>query len=455
MQAVNSLRKLMPAGSLGRVLIIGSAAGATLHGTGMVLGLANSIILAWALGPAGLGIYTFALAIASTVGLLAGPGLAQFVMREFAAADARRDYATMKGLLRFANVFVLATTLAILAAGLLVAPLLELETQPYYAASVAALLLVPLQALNGLRAACQVALRKFVQGQSPERAIQPGLMLVFLLSAYVWRPDWLSPENAIGLMIAATGVSFAVGSLFLWRALPGPVRAATPTYLVKDWLTGLVPMSLYAFIWTLNSVGTTLLLGVLATPEAVGLFRVAQSGANLAQYAKTAMRQVVSPEISRLWSLQDAQRLQKLLAWSARLSLAIASGVFLVFAVYGAHLIDLVFGDAFSGAVLALIILTAGSVIDSACGFQIALLTMTSHASTVTRVLAVLSVIGLVVVSLLIHAAGLEGAAIGVTFYLAALNLTLLVLARRKTGFYAGAIPWPFPAGTTMPARVQ
>lgn len=437
----------MPAGSLGRVLIIGSAAGAMLYGMSMALGLANSIILAWALGPAGLGIYAFALAIASTVGLLAGPGLAQLVMREFAAADARRDHATMKGLLRFANVFVLATSLAVLAAGLLVAPLLDLETQPYYAASVAALLLVPLQALNELRAACLVALRKFVQGQSPERAIQPGLMLVFLLAAYVWRPDWLSPENAIALMIAATGASFAVGSVFLWRALPGSVRTAAPVYRVEDWLTGLVPLSLNAFVRTLNTVGTTLLLGVLATPEAVGLFRVAQSGAKLASYVKEALRQVVAPEISRLWSSRDTQRLQRLLTWSARLSLAVATGMLLVYGGFGADLIVLVYGDAFSGAALALVILTAGFVIDSACGYPAPLLTMTAHASTVTRVLVFLSVISLAALALLISVAGLEGAAIGAAFYLAALNLMLLSLAYRKTGLYAGAIPWPFRGG--------
>jgi O-antigen/teichoic acid export membrane protein len=455
MQAVNSLRKLMPAGSLGRVLIIGSAAGATLQGLSMVLGLANSIILAWALGPAGLGIYAVALAIASMAGLLAGPGLAQLMMREFAAADGRRDYATMKGLLRFANLFVLATSLAVLAAGLLAAPLLNLSAHPYYAAAVTALILVPLQALNGLRAACLVALRKFVQGQSPERAIQPGLMLVMLLAAYVWQPDWLSPENAIVLTIAATAASFAVGSVFLWRALPGSLRAVVPVYRIKEWLTGLVPLSLNALVGRLNDVGTTLLLALLATPEVVGLFRVAHSGAKLARYAKEGLRPVVTPEISRLWSSQDTQRLHRLLTWSARLSLAVATGVLLVYGGFGADLIVLIYGDAFSGAAMALVILTVGFVIDSACGYQVALLTMTAYASTVTRVIAVVSVFSLGVLALLISAAGLQGAAIGAASYLAVLHVTLLVLAYRKTGFYAGAVPLPLAVGRRMHARVQ
>ena len=441
----------MPAGRLGRALIIGSAAGATLQGMSMVLGLANSVVLAWALGPAGLGVYAFALAIASTVGLLAGPGLAQLVMRELAAADARRDYPAMKGLLRFANLFILATSLAVLAAGLLAAPLLELDTHPYYTPVVSALLLIPFRSLSGLRAACLVSLRKFVHGQSPERAIQPGLMLVFLLTAYAWQPDWLSPQNAIVLMIAATGASFAVGSLFLWRVLPGTVRTAAPVYRINEWLMRLVPLSLNGIVETLNNVGATLLLGLLTTPELVGLFRVAHSGAKLAQFAHQALLQVVSPEISRLWSTQDRARLQKMLTWSARLSLAVASGVLLTYIVFGADLIEFVYGNEFSGAVVALLMLTAGFVVNSACGFQGMLLTMTAHASSLTRVTILFSLANVPLSIMLIDLMGLSGGALASMLYMVGTNTTLLFLAQAKTGYFAGAMPLPrFSAGAAV-----
>src|SRR5690606_8981590 len=81
---------------------------------------------------------------------------------------------------------------------------------------VVALILIPLMAIGQVRAAALRGLQHVIQGQLPEMAIQPGLLVVLVGLSWMARGN-LSPTLAMALNAVAWLLAFIVGVLLLWR----------------------------------------------------------------------------------------------------------------------------------------------------------------------------------------------------------------------------------------------
>ena len=425
-------------GRLGRQLIHGAIAGAGFQFIGMGLRLANQAILAWLLGPAGLGLYALSLSIALLASVPAGAGLPQLLHRDLASAHARSDFRVMRGLLFFASTFVLASSLAMVLAGMVLLHLYEIASggEPYFSV-LAGLLLVPILSFNAIRSAALMALRRFYSAQYLTQVAEPAAMLVAVGAAYVWFPEHITPRGALIFYAMAAGLSCAIGSFVLYRAVPKEVRAAAPLYHLRAWTRGILPLSLNAVSGTVNNVLGSLFLGAFSTPEAVGLFRIAQSGAHLATFGTTALISILQPEVSRLWSSGDKTRLARLLTMAARAAFLIAFTTSVVFAVFGEKLIAEIYGEAFRGAAMPLVLLSVGITFAAALGFPAVLLEMTHYAHMLTRVMAALVLGNIVTTMFLTYNFGLGGTAIAGAGFFVIQHLALGAVARRRTKILA------------------
>ncbi|MBA4752073.1 MAG: oligosaccharide flippase family protein [Sphingopyxis sp.] len=156
-----------------------------------------------------------------------------------------------------------------------------------------------------------------------------------------------------------------------------------------------------------------LLLGILATEKAVGLYRVAAEGGLLVAFGYTAVTTVLAPEYARIHTSGDREQLQKTVRHATWLIMLIGS-LIAVPLIFGSHLvIELVFGSSYSSASLALSIIAAGYLISFLFGDPIYILNMTGHQDRVTVLVAISLVVSLVLSSFLIPPLGGTGAAIG------------------------------------------
>ena len=229
------------------------------------LTLGASILLARGLGPEGYGQYVFVLSLMTMLALPVGPGIGQLVTREVAKYQHGAEWGLFRGLLHRANLWVLLSSVAyIVVVILLVNRYAQWQIDDRWSLIGLAVFLVPLLGFNAIRGNTLRGLRHVILAQLPDLVLRPAVHLTIatiLLFAGV-----LNPVTALGGQLAATGVAFLVGSLFLIRRIPKQVSITQPEYQDSLWLRAIFPFTLLATVGSLNNQIGILFLGWLGSP---------------------------------------------------------------------------------------------------------------------------------------------------------------------------------------------
>ncbi len=404
-----------------------------------LLSFAVAVLLARALGPEGFGTYAFALSLVSLLVIVAQMGLPALVVREVARYQLTQDWARLRGLLQRANqaVFGLSGVL-MLGIATLGYFLVDgdggtaLETFAY------ALLLLPLIALGNLRGAMLRGLHKVVQGQLPEMLVRPFLLFAFVGLCYVFGS--LTPPIAMALYALAAALAFAVGVYLLLRVIPAQVRAARPRYDTAVWLRSALPLSLTSGMQVISRQAGIVILGILASSEEVGLYRVVTDVALMVSITLGVINVVIAPQIARLYHAGDLVRLQKMITWSARAILFTSLPVGIVLIVWGAPILQAVFGAEYVEGRVALAILCVGQIVNAVMGSVAFLLNMTGHERSVAKVVMLATSINITLNLILIPPFGIEGAASATAVSLVIWNVILHRQAKIRLGINSSAL---------------
>ncbi|MFB1490693.1 MULTISPECIES: flippase [unclassified Thiocapsa] len=379
------------------------------------LGFLLAIFLARTLGPEGYGVYAFVLAIVSLLAIPTQFGLPQLVVRETAKSQAAEQWGRMRGLWRWSTLAVwlfssLVVVLAFVGLWLFGERLNELTRSTL----VFGLLLVPLIALGDLRGAALRGLRHVVAGQLPEAIFRPGLLMVFCLVVLLTAPNEpLTAATAMSLHALASAIAFALGAWLLWRARPTELTTRpTPDYAARAWTISAWPLALTAGLQVINAQSGVLLLGLFATPDAVGVYKVAVAVGMLIAFGLGAVNLVVMPYFARLYIQSDRVRLQRLVTQSSQAILALAVPVTLVFVLFGERFLTLTFGPDYAAGHTALSILAVGQLVNASMGSVGILLNMTGHERDTLRGVAIAAVANVLLGFVLIPLLGLAGAAL-------------------------------------------
>ncbi len=397
------------------------------------LAFITSIILARTLGAKGYGTYAYALSLVGLLGVPATLGLPQLVLRNVAAYQVRSEWGLLRGLLRRADQTVLLASLGIGVIAFLVSLLYREHSTSIVVAFWFALLILPLGALNGLRASTLRGLGYVVWGQLSGSMIQPFSFLAIVIIAYILLGNYLDSLWAVGGQVGATAITLGFEIFMLMRCIPKAVNNASPVYDTRTWARSALPFLFIGGMQVINNQTDIVMLGALKGAEAVGIYRVATRAAQLVVFVLAAANVALQPTVAKLYAVKDIQRLQRVATQSARVVLVLSLPVAIALIAFG-HWILLIFGRAFIGGATALAILSVGQLVNAGMGSVGLILNMTGHERETAKGVGIAAAVNVVLNAALIPLWGINGAATATATSLAVWNLILAIQVVRRLG---------------------
>lgn len=206
------------------------------------------------------------------------------------------------------------------------------------------------------------------------------------------------------------------------------------------------------WIWVATLLDTAalnldvVLVGMLMSPDAAGLFLNAFRTAGLMTLFLFAINQVAAPMVARHFHSGELHEAQKLVSFTAWAGFLFALGVFALFVLFGRYVMGL-FGAAYVSGASILLILAAGLMVDAATGPTRIVMMMTGYERAYVAILAVTSFIALVAAIAVIPVFGVVGAAIVNALARVVTQCTLVWRTRRLAGID------PSIFGVVMPVK--
>lgn len=389
------------------------------------------MVLTRQLGPSGYGRYVFVMTFATTVSIPIRLGLPKLALRETAKSFRAGEIAQMHSIWRWAHLFMFCSVGAGAVVAIAASLLFPMESD-FAIGMLIGCLLVPLISLGELRAAILRGLGKIILGQLPEGVIRPVLFLsIVAILIYVTGVP-ITANSALALQLLSSFVAFSIGALLLiWFR---PKRSGERILL--DNKRGLVWSALLlgsvSGFHTLNANLDSLMLRMMISDSAVGIYKAALLYSSLVGFGLQAVITIISPRIAQNANLEDRGSLQKLARESTKLIFALALAPAVVYFWFGSEMLEISFGEEFKQAEKALIVLTAGQLLSAFFGPVGAILSMTGHEKVALRAVFASSVLNVILNFALIPMFGLVGAAIATGSTTILWNFLLWFEVRRK-----------------------
>jgi O-antigen/teichoic acid export membrane protein len=391
-----------------------------------------SILLARLLGVEAYGIYSY---VTAWVALLAVPtsfGLDRLLVRDIAVYRTRSEWSLLKGLVRWANrtAWLASLTVALLAT----AVLWGLDSSLNFGTSGAlwiGLVTLPFVTLLDLRQAALQGLNHVVTALLPDFFIRPVSLILFLGCVYLFIGANLNAQWALSLNILAAMLALLIATVLLHERVPLPAKEASPTYQTKIWVRTAVPMMFISGMHVINHRVDTLILGALTDGAAVGIYTVANRGAQLILLIHTAANVALAPTIAGLYATGKMPQLQAVVTKTNRTLLPVSLFIALVLVLFSDFFLKL-FGSDFLAGRLALSILAVGCVVNAAAGTVSLLLTMTGYERDAAMGIGTGVLVNVALNGALIPLWGVEGAAVATSTSMILRNLLMAFLVHKR-----------------------
>lgn len=389
-----------------------------------------SAVIARLLGAADYGTYTYALTWIYLLATLACLGIDRLLIRLIAVYQAHDSWGKVRGILRWSNQLVLATSFVLSLIALSICFSSSTYNSPRHT-FLMSLLALPFLALTTLKQSALQGMQHVLRGQLPESVFRPLFMLGLLALVYFASGKRLSAPTAAAVTVLASGAAFLTAAKLLRDNLPPSFKASSLEYQKADWARHALPLLLVTILGSISMQTETLILGAIRGMEAVGYFTVANRGAELISLALLIVGVPLAPTYARLWISKDVEELERVARLGAYASLLVALPVLLALIFYGRWFLAL-FGPEFIQAQPVLVVLSVGQIVNVMMGSVGLLLLMCGHEREVALGTAASIFIKVLLCALLIQPWGAIGAAVARTGSLIAWNLLLLYLVHKK-----------------------
>ena len=290
--------------------------------------------------------------------------------------------------------------------------------------------MIALLPLIAIRGGALRGLHHVVLGQLSGALLRP-LAMAFLLFAAFLAGIRIGAPTAMALnSITALG-ALALTSWWLSSRLPEG-GGTQPRANSRGWLASTIPLALSDAAFSLQQQLSLLVLGAVAAPAEVGLFRVSIATIAVINVPFSVVTLVVLPMFSRLHTEGNYGRLQKLVTATALIRFAGVLLLALPFLFAAGPLLGFVFGSGYAPAADTIRILAVGAIVTAAFGPNAALLNMTGHERRVTRAVSLALFVNIAVIAVLAPRWGTEGSAAGVVAGQICWNVMLWFDCRRR-----------------------
>ena len=249
-------------------------------------------VIGRAIEPKGYGAFSYTLALAGVLAVIAPLGWPTALMRFIVQYMELQHWSLLKGAVKRAYQFSLlsAVLIALVLWGLSYwegfSPKLVMSLR--FAA-----LLLPFLALVELRHRALQALQLIKSSIIPEDIVLP---LVMIVCVYLFAITTAS--EALLTYLVAAFAAFLLGSALLWRGTALRGRAAKPEYKTRSWLIIALPMVFGDFSQVVMARMDVLVLGAMVDMQTVGLYGAAIRIAILNTFVLAAVNTVAAPMIA-------------------------------------------------------------------------------------------------------------------------------------------------------------
>lgn len=433
-------RLRFPLGSTADTLTARLARGSTqafaINVAGVVLGFLSQVVLARVLGAEGYGVFAYVAAWVTALGLLARFGFPTSLLRFVASYQSRQEWGLLQGVIRFAEVRVIAGSVlvAVLASAVIWA-LAERIGSGLAQAFLVGIWAVPLVALVEVRCAIARALGRITTALVPGRLVPQAVLVAGIGAAFLLSAGNVDPTLAMGLRVAGFAAALALAAWVARDARQAVVPPGQPvlTGEAPAWRKAALALLALAALQAVRRHADVLLVGVLLDTTEAGIYRVAAYVAGLVVFPLGAINIVFAPVIAACHARGDRAGLQTMVTATARWITATAVVIALPLLVVPELVLGL-FGPDFVAGAPALRILLVAQLVNAATGSVGFLMTMTGHERHVTVVFGITSALAVVLTVALVPALGIDGAAIATATGLVLLNAVLAVLVYRRLG---------------------
>jgi len=396
---------------IGRRALIGLGAVMAVRVLAGLGGILIGIVIARLAGAEALGQFTFALAVALALALIARLGLDNCLLKEVARRLSLGAPDGLPAILAHALGWSGAVACAIssLAGAALWAGLVP-EAGPGLAVLVWAVVPLTVMAVAGgyLRGLGHVALASFLDAGG----LSLGTVIALPLAALIVPGDLGSVETA-AVFLAVAALAAAGAALWALRdaarrggAKPGAAGPADTAYARGNWY-----MMLSALAAFLTQAGSFVVVGPFLSDQALGLGRAAERLALLVSFPLTAVNPFIAPRIVRHVAQNNPAALRLLMlkacAASGLPSLPVAAAL-LIAPGWALAL----FGPGFEGAAPALQIMAVTQLVTAITAPYAMLIYMNGHERTLTAIVVAAMALGLVLLPAGAAAFGLTGFAL-------------------------------------------
>jgi len=385
------------------------------------------------MGAAEYGTYVFAISVATILGIAAKLGLPTAALRFVSEYQEGADWGLLHGVIR-------RLWLATLGAGCLVALLafgvVELLHHMGYVGHPSALQigvwLIPILGLLTLQKEMVRGLEDMTLAYLPSYIGRHAVVLLGVGAAY-YASGSVDSTTALVLTVAGIGI-VVVGQAGLgWVKVPEPARHAPPTYETKQWFRVAWPLLLVASFHVVLDQTDLFLLGVFRESVDVGTYNIALKSGTLVTFLLTGINAIAGPRIAKMYRRGNMEKLQRMVTLVAHASFwPSLLGSLALIAIAEPFLG--IFGDEFTTAKWAMIILIQGKLTSAAAGSVGYLTNLTGHQDESARVFAWSAVANVLLNLILIPQFGIEGAAVATATTTALWNVWLCVIVKEEMG---------------------
>lgn len=391
----------------------------------------SSILLTRAMGAEGFGSYAYAITWVNFLLIPTLFGLDQLLLREVAVFKTRQSYGLMAGILRATRWVVLALSICLaLILVWLSRRWLGLDAATAGAMGVAAIL-IPIVAFIRLQQSTLRGLYHVIAAQFPEMIVQPTAFLLMVLVAVAALGGAITAVNTVWMHIIAATLAFGLGAAFVVKYWPAEAKRAVPEYQRRAWLASAWPLTIVSLMFIADQRVDTLILGMMATPAAVGVYTAASRGAELMAFYVIAVNSVLAPTTARLYANGALNQLQQVVTRSTRTVFLASLVTAIVFILFGPWYLS-IFGPEFVAGQTALTVMVLGRLFNAAAGSVGPLLIMTGHERDVAVGVGIAAGVNVILNILLIPQLGILGAAIATSCGTITWDILLVIQVYRR-----------------------
>lgn len=400
-----------------KILLAESSAVIGLRIVGILLSFAVNVVLTRQLGPSGFGTYVLVLSLFMVLSVPISVGWGTLLLRNLARAATSTDWDSAKGLFR--GGIILAAVIAVfwICVAVFVFEVVKLPFpfDGYMGVLVMLGLILFLDQATGLRLAALRGLKYAVAGQFPELIVRPVVLIagVYLASTY-WGVA-ITVTQVLYVLFVAVLCSAATGQWLAKRRLPPTYVAASPARNLKSSIPIALALSANAGFVTVNAQADVLMLGVLAQPADVGIYRIAMQFALLCGFVYSALNFLAAQKFSTLYGAGKREEIVKTARLLARLSVLGTLPIPILFYFFGTELITFIFGPALAPALGPLTILIPGQIVNAVFGMTGTFLIAVGHQKAAILCIVSALIFNVIASAILIPILGPMGAALAAT----------------------------------------